>query len=84
LADPEKLILAARKHFETGFPNERRVGCPAADVIRAAGEVQLPGEELRAHLFRCSKCFNEYSAAAPQFGIIIGITRSPGEMRIGE
>src|SRR5262245_18352096 len=63
LADPERLILVAREHFATGFPNDRNVDCPAPGVIRAASWGQMPGEELRAHLFRCSKCFNEYRAA---------------------
>jgi hypothetical protein len=63
LDDPEKLILVAQKHFATGFPNGRRAGCPAPGVIRASRAGQPPGEELRAHLFRCSECFNEYSAA---------------------
>lgn len=63
LDDPEKLILVAQKHFSTCFPNERRAGCPAPSVIRAARADQPPGDELRAHLFRCSECFNEYSAA---------------------
>jgi hypothetical protein len=63
LTDPEKLILAAQKHFATGFPNERRVGCPAPGVIQAARYDQIPGDEIRAHLFRCSECFNEYHAA---------------------
>jgi hypothetical protein len=63
LDDPEKLILVAQKHFATCFPNERRAGCPAPSVIRAARADQLPGDDLRAHLFRCSECFNEYGAA---------------------
>jgi hypothetical protein len=63
LDDPEKLILVAQRHFATGFPNERRAGCPAPSVILAAGADQPPGGELRDHLFRCSECFKEYSAA---------------------
>jgi hypothetical protein len=63
LNDPEKLILVAQKHFVTGFPNERRVGCPAPAVIQSARYDQIPGDEIRAHLFRCSECFNEYRTA---------------------
>jgi hypothetical protein len=63
LTDPEKLIIVAQKYFATNFPNERRVGCPAPSVIQAARADQMPGYELRAHLFRCSECFNEYRAA---------------------
>lgn len=63
LDDPEKLILIARKHFSTSFPNKRRTGCPAPNVILAARYDHPPGDDLRDHLFRCSECFNEYSAA---------------------
>lgn len=63
LDDPEKLILVAQKYFATSFPNGRRAGCPAPGVIRASRADQPPSDELRAHLFCCSECFNEYSAA---------------------
>jgi hypothetical protein len=61
--NPEKLILAAQNHFATAHPNERRVGCPAPGVIMSASADLPPGDELRAHLFSCSECFNGYSAA---------------------
>jgi hypothetical protein len=61
--NPEKLILAAQTHFATAYPNERRVDCPAPGMIMAARPDLPPGDELRAHLFRCSECFNGYSAA---------------------
>jgi hypothetical protein len=63
LDNPEKLIFVAQKHFATAFPNERREGCPALDVIMAARPDRPPGDELSAHLFSCSECFNGYSAA---------------------
>jgi hypothetical protein len=63
LDNPEELILAAQKHFATAYPNELRAGCPAPEVIRAAIADLPPGDELREHLFRCSECFNGYSAA---------------------
>jgi hypothetical protein len=63
LDDPEQLILVAQRHFATRFPNERRAGCPAPGVILAARADHPPGDELRAHLFKCSECFNEYNAA---------------------
>jgi hypothetical protein len=62
LDDPEKLILIAQKHFATSFPNESRAGCPAPGMIRWAPADRPPSYELRSHLFRCSECFNEYSA----------------------
>src|SRR5262245_14016487 len=61
--NPEKLILAAQKHLATAYPNEQRAGCPAPSVIMAARPDLPPGDELRAHLFHCSECFNGYSAA---------------------
>src|SRR5215475_7550107 len=61
--NPERLILAAQKHFAMAYPNEQRVGCPAPGVIMAARADLPPGDELRAHLFRCSECFNGYSEA---------------------
>jgi hypothetical protein len=63
LDNPEKLIFAAQRHFANAFPNERREGCPAPDVILSARADLPPSDELRAHLFRCSECFNGYSAA---------------------
>src|SRR5262245_50903970 len=60
---PEKLILTVRKHFATSYPNEMRAGCPEPGVIRNARALEPPSDELRAHLFRCSECFNEYSEA---------------------
>jgi len=63
LDDPEELILVAQKHFATAYPNERRAGCPAPGVIMAASADLPPGDELFEHLFRCSECFNGYSAA---------------------
>lgn len=63
LDNPEKLIFVAQKHFATAFPNERREGCPAPGVILAARPDRPPGDELRAHLFRCSECFSGYTAA---------------------
>jgi len=63
LDNPEELILVAQKHFAIAYANERREGCPEPGVIMAARADLPPGDELRAHLFRCSKCFNGYSAA---------------------
>src|SRR5262245_18197378 len=63
LDNPEKLILVAQKHFGIAYPNERRAGCPEPGVIMAARADLPPGDELREHLFRCSECFNGYSAA---------------------
>jgi hypothetical protein len=62
LDDPEKLILIARKHFATSFPNKSRAGCPAPSMIWGEPVDRPPNDELRSHLFRCSECFNEYCA----------------------
>ncbi len=63
LDNPEELILVAQKHFAMAYPNGRRAGCPAPGVIMAARADLPPGDELLEHLFRCSECFNGYSAA---------------------
>src|SRR5262249_51877260 len=81
LDDPEKLILFARKHFATGFPNERRAGCPAPGMIRSARADRPPGDELRDHLFRCSECFNEYSAAIQDYYQQTGGASAAGNWR---
>jgi len=65
--NPEKLIISAQNHFATAYPNGRRVECPAPGVILAARPDLPPGDELRAHLFRCSECFNGYSAALQNY-----------------
>src|SRR5262252_3000080 len=63
LDNPDELILVAQEHFAMAYSNERRAGCPAPGVIMAARADLPPGDELREHLFRCSECFNGYSAA---------------------
>jgi hypothetical protein len=63
LDNPEELTLVAQNHFATAYPNERRAGCPEPGVIMSARADLPPGDELREHLFRCSECFNGYSAA---------------------
>jgi hypothetical protein len=63
LDDPEKMILIARNHFATEFPNERRAGCPAHNLVQQARADQPPNDELSSHLLHCSECFKEYSAA---------------------
>ncbi len=63
LEDSGKLILVARAHFATAFPNERRKGCPSPGMIQKTRAGQPPDDETRSHLFRCSECFNEYGAA---------------------
>jgi len=62
-AETEALITAAQEHFATDFPNPRRSGCPAPGVIQTIVQAErLPDDELLAHLFGCSECFNEYQA----------------------
>jgi len=81
LDDPERLILVSQRHFATGFPNDRRVGCPAPGVILAARADHPPGDELRAHLFRCSECFREYSAAIRDYYQQTGSATATGNWR---
>lgn len=59
-----ELLGLARQHFSTAFPNPKRSGCPPrARLLTQARSGALPDEELRAHLFNCSECFEEYRAA---------------------
>jgi hypothetical protein len=61
---PEELIAFAQEYFSADFPNPERRDCPTPGTINAtvrSGE--LPGEELRAHLFACSACFCEFREA---------------------
>ena len=81
LDDPEKLIIIARKHFATRFPNKRRTGCPAPGVIQSACADQPPSDELRDHLLRCSECFNEYSAALRNYHQQTGGATATGNWR---
>jgi hypothetical protein len=81
LDDPERLILVSHRHFATGFPNDRRAGCPAPGVILAARADHPPGDELRAHLFRCSECFREYSAAIRDYYQQTGSATATGDWR---
>jgi hypothetical protein len=78
LDDPEKLILIARKHFATSFPNESRAGCPAPDMIRGEPADRPPRDDLRTHLFRCSECFNEYSAKIRNYSHQTGSATAAG------
>lgn len=59
----DELIALARKRFAAGFPNPQRAGCPEPGAIQTAVQAErLPAENLQAHLFACSACFNEYRA----------------------
>jgi hypothetical protein len=62
--DAEELTATAQALHAHGFANPQRLGCPAPGTLQAVVQArQLPAEELRAHLFGCSECFNEYRAA---------------------
>lgn len=62
--DAEELTAAAQALFAREFANPQRLGCPAPGTLQAVVQAQqLPPEDLRAHLFGCSECFNEYRAA---------------------
>src|SRR5262245_9044889 len=81
LDDTERLILVSQRHFATGFPNDRRAGCPAPGVILEARFDHPPGGELRAHLFNCSECFREYSAAIRDYYQQPGSATATGDWR---
>jgi hypothetical protein len=88
---PEDVTAFAREYFAADFPNPLREGCPAPGALLAlVRSGQLPGDELRRHLFGCSKCFCDYreaivlhrkSAAASArpswLGVIAALMRKP-------
>src|SRR5215216_16314 len=62
--ESEDLIAFAQGYFSSDFPNPDRVGCPTSGSLSALMRSgQLPGDELRVHLFSCSECFREYRNA---------------------
>lgn len=66
-ADMEALIADGQQFFAAAFPNPERRGCPAPEALSAlVAAEQLPDAELRAHLFHCSECFNQYRAAVSE------------------
>jgi len=73
--EPDKLIEFAREYFAADFPNPDRRGCPdRATLDSLARSGRLPDDDLRAHLFGCSDCFNEYRTALaerPQMSPVI-------------
>jgi hypothetical protein len=63
-ADPEEVVTFAQAYYATEFPNDGRRDCPPPESLRAAAHSgELPGVELRAHLFNCSECFRAYRGA---------------------
>jgi hypothetical protein len=63
-ADPTEVVSFAQAFYATEFPNTERRGCPASGALReSAHSEDLPGPELREHLFGCSECFLAYRGA---------------------
>lgn len=59
--EARKISGTAHEFFGGDFPNPRRVGCPPNELLRQPIDgKELPGDDLRNHLFGCSECFNEY------------------------
>jgi hypothetical protein len=57
----DDLIEDAVEYFSSCFPNPGRDGCPRPARLRdLASSAHLVTGEVRAHLFQCSKCFNEF------------------------
>jgi hypothetical protein len=60
----EGLTELARAYFAHDFPNPARHDCPERATLRASAQTgRLPDDALRAHLFGCSECFQDYRAA---------------------
>ncbi len=61
---PDELIQFARDHFANEFPNPTGRDCPNGATLNSlARSGRLPDDQLRAHLFGCSNCFQEYRQA---------------------
>lgn len=60
-----RLLKVGRRVFAEDFPNPERIGCPAADVLRAMA-LRRPSPAGSPHpiehLTICSPCFREYSS----------------------
>lgn len=64
LSSPEEITALAQTYFATDFPNSERLGCPTTATLRSLVRAdELPDDLLRAHMFGCSECFQEYRAA---------------------
>jgi hypothetical protein len=60
----DEMIVFAQEYFASDFPNPERLGCPVSGTLGALARAgKQPGAELRAHLFGCSECFQEFRTA---------------------
>jgi hypothetical protein len=60
----EALICFAQTHFSQDFTNSQREDCPEPEVLTdLLQKGRLPDDDLRAHLFSCSKCYQDFRIA---------------------
>ncbi|MGE3435314.1 MAG: hypothetical protein AB7O81_06625 [Blastocatellales bacterium] len=66
--DADEMVMIARRHYATGFPNPQRRGCPPpGEIVKVAGRGRAPDQSLLAHMFECSECFGEYRQALARY-----------------
>lgn len=59
--DPGRLVRTAQSYFSEDFDWPSQPDCPSAGEFEALlRERNLPPEDLRKHLFGCSKCFRQF------------------------
>jgi hypothetical protein len=79
--DPEEVVTFAQAYYATEFPNDEHRACPTTESLRAAAHSgNLPDEQLRAHLFKCSECFRSYRSARRSHRPQAAAGRSPWRM----
>lgn len=60
-ADPEEVVAFAQAYYSTEYTNNERGDCLPGESLRAfVRSGALPDAQLRAHLFKCPKCFRLY------------------------
>ena len=71
--DLDGMVMLARRHYATGFPNPQRRGCPpSGEIVKVVGRGRAPNQSLLTHLFKCSECFGEYRHALAQYRNEVG------------
>lgn len=62
--NPEEVVTFAQAYYATEFPNDERRGCLRIEILReAARSGNMPGGQMRSHLFDCSECFRSFRSA---------------------
>ena len=71
--DMDGMVMLARQHYATSFPNPQRRGCPpSGEIVKVVSRGRAPNQFLLTHLFNCSECFGEYRHALAQYRNEVG------------